>query len=707
MKPTTAGAARKGGTYLNTAGAEVTIADDQGNVAPGYVRVLVNGQAFPVPDSLQLFERDAAPAATKIDVADLVGKAEAVLSAALPDLNDDQLDDLANEDGRSFVLRLVTDEQDRRAGLGSAPPPPVATKPEPAPAPASLGEVEPDPLPPLVDDALPAPAPSDLHASAADGPEPALEPAGWQPQRITCPCCGRPASTEWSVGRASEVLANHRGSEGGHLCAAVGYPPALAGNLRPPAPPAPEGSATSGETDGDGSAPAVDPVAADLGDDTDPPAVAPPTAAELAGPPPPKAERKPAAAPAPAGDDPWNGQTEQAGKIALIKETSRLDDLDRMARHAGLARITQEIQRQHAAVDEVVRLAGILHDESQPAAKRLQAGDEIERIASRERTQISRPGVARLAASYRDAIAELRAQLGTAKALEQAALVRQARTGGPDVETMADYADAATIPPAVTYLHEVMPDGWPAPLVAVLVDLTGGVRACRQALRDLTVAEAATGLSAVEIIEHALALEQRGEQRETVLADLRSAHGRRTRGEAEPKATDAEPSQEVLERNGQQVLPPPVGPAGAETTEAVEAEQRAVDAEALELARAANPNALKVVPRPDGADLYVRRATGGVWAFVGPADHPDVAPLVERKSKIEASRPAPAPTGKATDAEPSHAPARPPKAPHALTVELNPGERPEDLADALSIGRGLLAMQRRGMIVSVNLGDGS
>ena len=709
MKATTAGAAVRGGTYLNTKGAEVTIAEDQDKVAPGFVRVIVAGQAFPVPDSLPLFERDATAQASKIDVADLVGKPEATIRDALADLTDEQLDDLANEDGRSVVLRLVTEEQDRRAGLGVEPAPP------PAPAPVEpdhddAPEVAPpaDDLPPLADDTLQAPTAADLGEVEQAGP--ALEPEGWEPRRVTCECCGRPASTEWSVGRASEVLANHRGSEGGHLCAAVGYPPALAANLRPAPPPAPEGSATSGTPDGGAVAPDVDPAAADLGDDTDPPDVQPPTAADLsdgAAATLPKATLPPSVAD---GADPWNGQEDQAGKIGLIKETSRLDDLDRMARAAGLARIMQEINRQRVAVEEVVRLAGVLVDESQPASKRLAAAEELERIATRERTQISRPGVARLAASYRDAIAALRAQAGSAKALEQAALVRQARTDGPAMETLADYA-SGTVPPAVHYLHEVMAHGWPAPLVAVLVDLTGGVRACRQALRDLTIAEAATGMQAAEIIEHALALELRGEARETVLADLRSALARRQRGEAEPasKATD-EPDQAALEANGQQRLPPSVadGPVHKPDADAdgdgVELHApRVVDADALELARAANPDGLKVVPRPDGADLYVRR--GGTWIFVGPVDHADVAPLVQRKAKIEAERPpAPAP-----------APARRPTAPPApaqptataLSVELNPGESPQDLADALSIGRGLLAMQRRGMKVAINLDGGA
>jgi hypothetical protein len=163
MKATTAGAATRGGTYLNTRGAEVVIAEDQTKVAPGFVRVIVSGQAFPVPDSLPLFEKDAAAQATKIDVAELVGKPEATIRDALADLTDEQLDDLANEDGRSLVLRLVTEEQDRRAGLGTTPAPALA------PAPVEAAPVEPDQddapevappaddLPPLVDDTVAAP----------------------------------------------------------------------------------------------------------------------------------------------------------------------------------------------------------------------------------------------------------------------------------------------------------------------------------------------------------------------------------------------------------------------------------------------------------------------------------------------------------------------------------------------------------------------
>ena len=92
MKATTAGAAVKGGTYLNTKGAKVEIAEDQTKVAPGFVRVIVAGQAFTVPDSLPLYEPDATAAALKRDVADLVGKPEAAIREALADLTDEQLD---------------------------------------------------------------------------------------------------------------------------------------------------------------------------------------------------------------------------------------------------------------------------------------------------------------------------------------------------------------------------------------------------------------------------------------------------------------------------------------------------------------------------------------------------------------------------------------------------------------------------------------
>jgi hypothetical protein len=711
MKPTTAGAARRGGTYLNTAGAPVTISEDQANVAPGYVRVLVNGQAFPVPDSLPLFEPDATPTPTKIDVAELIGKPEAAIAAALVDLTDDQLDELANDDGRSFVLRLVTEEQDRRAGLGVAPAlaaatvdpsPPVADLPDPAP-----GDLTDDgDLPPLVDDDMDdggeadraaPPAASDLaEGDDAAVQAPALEPDGWEPRRVTCPCCGRAASTEWSVGRAGEVLGNHRERDDGHLCRAVGYPMDVASNMRPPTAAPVEGSATSAEPAAAGVPSSVDPIAADLGDETDPPKVEPPTAAELGGVPPRPARPV-------SGGDPWNGQTDQAGKIGLVKETSRLDDLDRLASAAGLARIMQEINRQRVALEEVERLAGVLVDESQPAPKRLAAAEEIERIASRERTQISRPGVARLAASYRDRIAALRAELSVLSVREQADLVRRARTDGPAVETLADYATALQVPPAVTYLHEVMPDGWPAPLVAVLVDLTGGVRACRGALRDLSIAEAATGVSATEIIEHALALELRGEARETVLVDLRSALARRTKDDpatATPtptptKKTDDEPDQAEFEAAGQLRLPPPVA-----VDERLDAgDLPIVDAEALALAREANPAGLRLLPRPDGADLYVLQR--GSWRYVGPSDHPEITGLVERKAKLDErqpSTPTPTPT-KRTDDEPDQAaPARRP----GLWVEPNPGESAQDLADALSIGRGLLAMQRRGFAVSIS-----
>ncbi len=704
MKPTTAGAAKRGGTYLNTAGAPVTISEDQANVAPGYIRVLVNGQGFPVPDSLPLFERDAEPAPVKIDVAELIGKPEAEIAAALVDLNDDQLDELANDDGRSFVLRLVTEEQDRRAALGGALMLDLGSVPAPAPGDLTEGGE----LPPLVDDEVDddepdqatPPVAADLTEAANDAvPAPALEPDGWEPRRVTCPCCGRSASTEWSVGRAGEVLANHRERDDGHLCRAVGYPMDVASNMRPPTAPISEGSAALPDTDAAGAPPEVDPIAADLGDDTDPPKVEPPTAAELGDVP-----ARPVQA---SGGDPWNGQTDQAGKIGLVKETSRLDDLDRLASAAGIARIMQEINRQRVALEEVNRLAGVLVDENQPGPKRLAAAEEIERIASRERTQISRPGVARLAASYRDRIAALRAELSVLSVREQADLVRKARTDGPAVQTLADYASAQQVPPAVTYLHEVMPDGWPAPLVAVLVDLTGGVRACRGALRDLSIAEAATGVSAAEIIEHALALELRGEARDTLLTDLRSALARRAKDDPSPptptptapKKADDEPDQAALEANGQLRLPPPVV---VDEHGAAAGDLPTVDVEALALAREANAAGLRVTPRPDGADLYVLQR--GTWRYVGPSDHAEIAALIERKAKLDErpSPPTPTPTApKKADDEPDQTtPA--PRPVGGLWVEPNPGESAQDLADALSIGRGLLAMQRRGFSVSIS-----
>jgi len=108
--------ARPGRQYTTDRGQQVTV---EGPVDGGdRIQLRIdNGQTVAVPPTYGL--RPVQEEGTGLDLDLVVGADRDVVEAALPNLGDDQLDDLEDRDGRAWLLEAVAAERDRREGGGS------------------------------------------------------------------------------------------------------------------------------------------------------------------------------------------------------------------------------------------------------------------------------------------------------------------------------------------------------------------------------------------------------------------------------------------------------------------------------------------------------------------------------------------------------------------------------------------------------------
>lgn len=676
MVTTTIKEAEIGKTYKNTGGATVVVVPDQKGVSAGYRRISVNGgKPFVSPDGVQLFLEPEETFSTA--VAALLGAPPATIKEGVGRLTDQELDELADADTRSDVLRIVGAEQQARSQAAAKPPAAVDMAHTPdrvAPTPPSL--------------------------------PPSLEPDGWLPQTVTCGACGAKATTEWSAARAGEILANHRDPKTSKLCQAVGHPPDAAAGMR-----------SEVET----AQQPVNPAAFDLGQ----PQL--PDPRELAGPPP--ADLGDTVEPALEGGDPWNGIDEEdhEQRMLLVKHEANLTNLARLLQTTRLARLVQEIERQSLAVGEVKRHADRMRDTGAAWDVRELSASEIVKISRRSRTQEARPGVARLALSLVPEAEAVVKQAQTWRDAQLAAAIRVADRGGIVTHTLADYPPDAP-PPVARWLAARRPTGWPAPLVATLIDLTGSVRSCKDTIRALDLHSRATGMGEIEILQLGARYEAEHEARDTIVQDIARAIRARDPSAApmapeteiptpdsrpdpdpgpEPETEGARVERErlELEARGQTVLPglpvaPPASPAPPPdapppVAPVVEVAPRApldpLPEDMLLRLREANRNSLRAVPLPDGSqDVYVR--VGPTWVYVAPLAHPELA---EFSAKIEPPAARPRAESPAAPLPPIVLPPSPPAAP----------ERSQDDEDALAIGRAVLAAKRLGFKLTISVGD--